>query len=81
VTGVIELVNKFGGPFNQRDEDIMQVLGVQLRGHNDMPFRRPTPGQAIGRPGVGRPQVVFGVFSYYQLVILISNIVPLCGLR
>jgi uncharacterized membrane protein len=30
----------------------------------------------IGRPGVGRPLGVFGVFSYYLLVILVFNIVP-----
>jgi hypothetical protein len=34
-------------------------------GHNDTPFGRPTP------------QGVFDIFSYYQLVILIFDIVPL----
>jgi hypothetical protein len=42
-----------------------------------MPFGWPTPGRPIGRPGVGCPQGVFGVFSYYQLMILSFNIVLL----
>jgi hypothetical protein len=40
-------------------------------------FGRLTSGRPIGRPGVGRPKDVLGVFSDYQLVILFSNIVPL----
>jgi hypothetical protein len=43
------------------------VIRRPLRGHNDMPFGRPTPGRPISRPGVGHPQCVFGVFSYYEL--------------
>jgi hypothetical protein len=31
----------------------------------------------LGCPGVGRPQGIFGGLSYYQLVMLFSNIVPL----
>jgi hypothetical protein len=46
-------------------------------GHNDTPFGRPTPGQPIGHLGVGHPQSVFGVFSYYQLVMLFLNMVCL----
>jgi hypothetical protein len=45
--------------------------------HNNMPFGQPTPSRPIGRLGVGHSQGVFGVFSYYQLVKLFSNIVPL----
>jgi hypothetical protein len=48
-----------------------------LRGHNDTPFGRPTTGRPHGRPGVGHPQGVFGVFSYYLLVILFFNMVCL----
>jgi hypothetical protein len=55
----------------------MIVIRGLLRGHNDAPFEWPTPGRPIGRPGVGHPQGVFGGFSYYQLVIRFSNIVPL----
>jgi hypothetical protein len=53
------------------------VIRLPLRGHNDTPFGQPTPGRPIGRPGVGRPLGVFGGFSYYQLVIIFGNIVPL----
>jgi hypothetical protein len=42
-----------------------------------MPFGQPTPGRPIGRPGVGHPSGLFGVFSYYWLMILVFNIVPL----
>jgi hypothetical protein len=49
----------------------------QLRGHNDTPFGRKTAGRPIGRPVVGRPQGIFCGFSYYQLVILLYNIVHL----
>jgi hypothetical protein len=31
-----------------------------------MPFRRPTPGWPMGRPGVGHPQGVFGIFSRWD---------------
>jgi hypothetical protein len=53
------------------------VIRTSLWGHNDTTFERSTPGRHIGRPGVGRPVGVFRVFSDYQLVILIFNIVPL----
>jgi len=49
----------------------------QIRGHNDTPCGWPAPGRPIGRLGSGLPQGVIGGFSYYQLVILIFNIVPL----
>jgi WD40 repeat protein len=42
-----------------------------------MPFGRPTPGQAIVRLGVARPKRVFGVFSYYRLVMLFLDMVCL----
>jgi tRNA C32,U32 (ribose-2'-O)-methylase TrmJ len=35
-----------------------------------MAFGRPTPGRHIGRPGVGHPQGVFGVFSNVISVML-----------
>jgi hypothetical protein len=53
------------------------MIRGQLRGHDDTPFGRPTLGRPIGRPVVGRPNGVFGGLSYYQLVILFFNIVPL----
>jgi hypothetical protein len=40
-----------------------------LMGHNNMPCGRPTPGQPIGDPEVGRPYSVFGGFSYYWVMI------------
>jgi hypothetical protein len=48
-----------------------------LRGHNNTPFGRPTPGRPVGRLGVGHPQGVFGSFDFYQLVMLILNMVCL----
>jgi hypothetical protein len=42
-----------------------------------MPFGRLTPGRPIGRLGISHPQGVFGVFSYYQLVMLFLNVVCL----
>jgi hypothetical protein len=53
------------------------VIRAQLWGHNDTPCGRLAPGRLIGQPGVGRPQGVFGGFSYYQLVMIFLNIVPL----
>jgi hypothetical protein len=37
----------------------------------------PTPGWRIGCLGVGHPQGVFGIFSYYELVTLFFNMVCL----
>jgi hypothetical protein len=48
------------------------VIRRPLRGHNDTPFGRPTPGRPIGHP-----QGVFGVFSYYSLVMLFLIVVCL----
>jgi hypothetical protein len=65
------------GKFHDQWDTKWTVIRGQLRGHNDTPFGQPTPGQPIGRPGVGCPSGIFGVFSYYLLVILVFNIVPL----
>jgi hypothetical protein len=51
--------------------------GRALRGHNDTRFGQPTHGQPISCPGVGHPQGIFGVFSYYWLVMLFINMVCL----
>jgi hypothetical protein len=53
------------GKFHDQGDAEWIVIRRQLRGQNDTPFRRPTPGRPIGRPGVGRPLGVVGVFSYY----------------
>jgi hypothetical protein len=39
------------------------VIRGPLRGHNDMSFGGQTSSRPMGRPGVGHPQGVFGVFS------------------
>jgi hypothetical protein len=65
------------GRFHDQGDAKWIVIRGQLWGHNDTPCRRPTPGWPISRPGVGHPQGVFGGFSYYQLVIVFFNIVPL----
>jgi hypothetical protein len=54
------------GEFHDQGDAKWIVIRGQLRGHNDMPFGRPTPGRPIGRPGVGRSHGVFGVLSYYD---------------
>jgi hypothetical protein len=54
------------GEFNDQGDTKWIVIRGPLWGHNDKPFRRPTPGRPISRPGVGRSQGVIGVFSYYQ---------------
>jgi hypothetical protein len=48
-----------------------------LRGHNDMPFRRLATSRPNGRQGVGHPHGIFGVFSYYLLIMLFFNMVCL----
>ena len=65
------------GEFHDQGDAKWIVIRGPLRGHNDTPFGRPTPGRPIGRPGVGHPQGVFGVFSYYKLVMLFLNMVCL----
>ena len=46
-----------GGYHDEADAEWI-VIRRPLRGHNDTPFGRLTPGRPIGRPGVG-------VLSYY----------------
>jgi hypothetical protein len=53
------------------------VIRGLLRGHKDTPFGKPIPGCPIGRPGVGHPQGIFGIFSYHYVVIVFSNMVCL----
>jgi hypothetical protein len=69
--------NQLKGEFHDQGDAKWIVIRGQLRDHNDMPLGRPAPGRPIGRPGSGRPQGEFGVFSYYQLLILFFNIVAL----
>jgi hypothetical protein len=65
------------GNFHDLGDTKWIVVRGQLRGHNNTPFRQPTPGHSIGRPGVGCPQGICGGFSYYQVVMILINIVPL----
>jgi hypothetical protein len=65
------------GKFHDQGDAEWIVIRGQLRGPNNTPFGQPTPGRPIGCPGVGRSLGVFGGFSYNQLVIIFSNIVPL----
>jgi hypothetical protein len=53
------------GEFHDQGGAEWIVIRGQPSGHNDAPCGWPTPGWPIGRPGFGRPQGVFGVFSYY----------------
>jgi hypothetical protein len=62
------------GKFHDQGDAKWIVIRRQLRGHNDTCFGWPTPGRPISLPGVGRPS---GIFSYYLIVILVFNIVPL----
>jgi hypothetical protein len=41
------------------------VITGQFRGHNDMPFGRPTPGRLVGRPGLAALQAYLVFFKYY----------------
>jgi hypothetical protein len=50
-----------GGCHDQADAEWI-VIRRPLKGHNDMPYGRPTTGRPIGRPGVGYPQSIFGAF-------------------
>jgi hypothetical protein len=53
------------GKFHDEEDAEWIVIRGQLRGHNNTPFERPTPGRPIGCPVVGRSQGVFGGLSYY----------------
>jgi hypothetical protein len=61
---------KTRGEFHDQGDAKWIVIRRQLRGHNDTPCGRRVPG----RPVAGRN---LSFFIYYQLVILIFNIVPL----
>jgi hypothetical protein len=63
------------GDFHDQGDAEWIVIRRSLWGHNCMPFGRPTPGRPIGWLGVGLPQGIMGGFSYYWLVMLISNII------
>jgi hypothetical protein len=63
--------------FHDKGDAKWIVTRGKLRGHNDTPFGRPTPGRPIGCPVVGRPQGIFGGLSCYQLVTFFFNIVSL----
>jgi hypothetical protein len=65
-----------GGCHDQADAEWI-VIWRPIWSYNNMPLGRPTSGRHIGRLGVGHPQGVFGVFSYYQLVMLFLNMVCL----
>jgi hypothetical protein len=65
-----------GGCHDEADAKWIIIRGPSM-GHSNTPFGRPTPGRHIGRPGVGNLQDVFGVFSYYLLVMLFLNMVCL----
>jgi hypothetical protein len=56
---------KVGKFLDQGDATKWIAIRRQLRGHNDTPFGRPTPGRPIGWPVDGRPRGVFGGLSYY----------------
>jgi hypothetical protein len=53
------------GKFHDQGDDKWMVIRGQLRGYNDTPFGRPTPGRPFGCPVVGRSQGVFGGSSNY----------------
>jgi hypothetical protein len=40
------------GEFHDQGDAKWIVISRQLKGHNDTPFGRTTPGRPIGRPGV-----------------------------
>jgi hypothetical protein len=52
-----------GDSHDQADTRRIVIRGP-LRGHNDTPYRWPTPVRPVSRPGVGRPQGVFGIFQH-----------------
>jgi hypothetical protein len=54
------------GEFHDQGDAKWRLIKRQLRGHNDTPFGRPTPGWPIGRPGLAalRAYLVFLVSIY-----------------
>jgi hypothetical protein len=69
--------NSGEGEFHDQGGAEWTIIRGQLRDHNDTPWEWPTPGRPISRLRVGRPQGVFGGFSYSWSVISFSSIVPL----
>jgi hypothetical protein len=59
------------GEFRDQGDAKWMVIRGQLRGHNDTPFGRPTPGRPIGRPGGWPPSE----HIWFFLLLLISNII------
>jgi hypothetical protein len=53
------------GDFHDQGDAEWIVIRKPSKGHNDTPFWWPILGWPISRPGVGHPQGVFGVLSYY----------------
>jgi hypothetical protein len=70
------LVVQLGKSHDQADAEWI-IIRWPLRGRNDTPCLRPTPGRPIGRHGMSHPWSVFDIFSTYQLVILLLNNVRL----
>jgi hypothetical protein len=63
------------GEFHDQVDAKWIVIRRSLWGHNDMPCGWPASGRPIGHPGSGSSQGVFGGLSYYQLLMLSSNII------
>jgi hypothetical protein len=55
------------GEFQDQVDAEWIVIRGQLRGHNDKPFGRPTPGRPIGRPGA------LAALRAYLLVLVTIN--------
>jgi hypothetical protein len=70
-----ETAQAVAGDFHDQGDAKWIVIRKSLWGHNDTPCGRPSPGRPIRRPGSVCPQGVMGGFSYYYLVMLISNII------
>jgi hypothetical protein len=60
----LRILSTLGEFHDQGDAEWVMIRGP-LRGHNDTPFGRPTPGRPIGHPGVGLPQGVLGGLNYH----------------
>jgi hypothetical protein len=55
---LVRFLRMYGEFHDQGDAEWIVIRG-SLKGHNSMPCGQPTPGQPIGRPGVGHLQGVF----------------------